>query len=457
MTKINLEKCKSSNKGITLIALIITIIVLLILAGVTISQITGNESAMEKATEAREKNEQGTELEAIKLATVNAVASDLTGLVNVDILKDELNGIVEDEGRLAINKNNSPWQVIGKTGKTYEISQNGNVEVITGVILSTKNLTLEIKNDTYGEDTITARLVDIAGTLTWTSSSDIIDIISSVDGMSATIKAVSSGNAKITVECSTGDKAECNVTIIKEEIPQIGDSIEYSISYQDMFNSSNYYTSSTGWKILSAGKYNSTTQKYDDITIISTGIPANLRLKCSEKNGNLWWDTTKNNIGEQVASGLRNENLFFNILFDGDLSNTNKGWNKGKYESITNNEALNTNTCEIFKTSLSSNVHNLTLEELNTAINIIEQKNVGDSGYREPSTNIYSVTNEMFKLSNSHYCLANAKNGSELMYVGSDGAIYGSSGGTYGLRPVILLKSVNLEKDNNVWKIKTNN
>ena len=34
------------HKGITLIALIITIIVLLILAGVTISQITGSENAM---------------------------------------------------------------------------------------------------------------------------------------------------------------------------------------------------------------------------------------------------------------------------------------------------------------------------------------------------------------------------------------------------------------------------
>ena len=38
------------NKGITLISLIVTIIVLLILAGVTISQITGSENAMEKAT-----------------------------------------------------------------------------------------------------------------------------------------------------------------------------------------------------------------------------------------------------------------------------------------------------------------------------------------------------------------------------------------------------------------------
>ena len=53
MTKFNLEKCKSSNKGITLIALIITIIVLLILAGITIASLTGSDSAPAKANEAK--------------------------------------------------------------------------------------------------------------------------------------------------------------------------------------------------------------------------------------------------------------------------------------------------------------------------------------------------------------------------------------------------------------------
>lgn len=40
------------NKGITLIALVITIIVLLILAGVTIASITGENGILNKASEA---------------------------------------------------------------------------------------------------------------------------------------------------------------------------------------------------------------------------------------------------------------------------------------------------------------------------------------------------------------------------------------------------------------------
>ena len=72
MTKNNLEKCKSSNKGITLIALIITIIVLLILAGITISALTGSDSAPAKANEAKQKNDIGTVKDEIAVIAQNA-------------------------------------------------------------------------------------------------------------------------------------------------------------------------------------------------------------------------------------------------------------------------------------------------------------------------------------------------------------------------------------------------
>ena len=71
MTKFNLEKCKSSNKGITLIALIITIIVLLILAGITISALTGSDSAPAKANEAKQKNDIGSAKDQLALLVQN--------------------------------------------------------------------------------------------------------------------------------------------------------------------------------------------------------------------------------------------------------------------------------------------------------------------------------------------------------------------------------------------------
>ena len=56
------------EKGITLIALVITIIVLLILAGVTIATLTGNNGVLTKATEAKDETTQSTAEEMVSLA-----------------------------------------------------------------------------------------------------------------------------------------------------------------------------------------------------------------------------------------------------------------------------------------------------------------------------------------------------------------------------------------------------
>ncbi len=51
-----MNKTKRNARGITLIALVITIIVLLILAGVTISALSGDNGILKRATEAKSKN-----------------------------------------------------------------------------------------------------------------------------------------------------------------------------------------------------------------------------------------------------------------------------------------------------------------------------------------------------------------------------------------------------------------
>lgn len=61
-------KEKQKNKGITLIALVITIIVLLILAGVTIATLFGDNGVLTKATEAKNEQADATVEEAVKLA-----------------------------------------------------------------------------------------------------------------------------------------------------------------------------------------------------------------------------------------------------------------------------------------------------------------------------------------------------------------------------------------------------
>ena len=68
-------KALKNKTGITLLALIITIIVLLILAGVTIAAISSNESAPNKAVEARQKNEEGAAKDAATLLVAGKIQS----------------------------------------------------------------------------------------------------------------------------------------------------------------------------------------------------------------------------------------------------------------------------------------------------------------------------------------------------------------------------------------------
>ena len=53
-----MQICKEKNKnGITLISLVVTIIVLLILSGISISMLSGNNSILKQATQAKEETD----------------------------------------------------------------------------------------------------------------------------------------------------------------------------------------------------------------------------------------------------------------------------------------------------------------------------------------------------------------------------------------------------------------
>ena len=73
-----------SEFGITLIALIVTIIILLILAGITVSSISGDNGLLQSAINAKEQSEIVDEKEILNLATVYAMGKNKYG--DIDIL-----------------------------------------------------------------------------------------------------------------------------------------------------------------------------------------------------------------------------------------------------------------------------------------------------------------------------------------------------------------------------------
>ena len=89
--KINTKERVKGKNGITLIALVITIIVLLILAGVTIATLTGDNGILTKAQNAKTQNDKVTVKEKVDLAI--AASLDETGKINLEQLKTNLNNV----------------------------------------------------------------------------------------------------------------------------------------------------------------------------------------------------------------------------------------------------------------------------------------------------------------------------------------------------------------------------
>ena len=108
-----------SNKGITLIALIITIIVLLILAGVSIAMLTGENGILKRANEAVDITKYKTAEEKVNLAIIGAMADD--GQMTVAELKREVgyqSGSVTGDA--------FPVQV-QMDGHTFTVDAEGNI------------------------------------------------------------------------------------------------------------------------------------------------------------------------------------------------------------------------------------------------------------------------------------------------------------------------------------------
>ena len=131
-----------SNKGITLIALVITIIVLLILAGVTIAALSGDNGILTRTKEAKEKTEQAQKEDEKTLSNMENILG-IYNFKNINIEDSNPAGVVpenstvieadESKGIVIKDKNNNEWVWI-EVPKTT---------VFTGLTIDTTNTLTE--------------------------------------------------------------------------------------------------------------------------------------------------------------------------------------------------------------------------------------------------------------------------------------------------------------------------
>ena len=110
------------NKGITLIALVITIIVLLIIAGVSIAMLTGENGLLTKVDDARTNTTKSNEEEQIKVQVMASYNDE--GVLDLNELEDNLKTIPG----VTVSKNNNEFKVEYIGGNSYKVDSDGNVE-----------------------------------------------------------------------------------------------------------------------------------------------------------------------------------------------------------------------------------------------------------------------------------------------------------------------------------------
>lgn len=131
MKKLQIKKNKNLdnrkfNNGITLIALVVTVIILLILAGIGIGAL-GSDGLIQKARDAREQAEIDNEKEIVETSVIQAVAKNRYGNIEKAGLETYLD-VNTGEGNTKVSEDDDIFIVeFTQTNRYYSVDKDGNV------------------------------------------------------------------------------------------------------------------------------------------------------------------------------------------------------------------------------------------------------------------------------------------------------------------------------------------
>ena len=118
------------NQGITLIALVVTIVVLLILAGVSIQMLAGEDGIIKQAVDAKDKTTIGNEKDLVDLAAQAAKLNSGWGEITEENLEKELtSNIGERDVDYTLTKTGDNYTVTyTETGNSYIVYSDGSTK-----------------------------------------------------------------------------------------------------------------------------------------------------------------------------------------------------------------------------------------------------------------------------------------------------------------------------------------
>ena len=223
-------------RGITLIALVITIVIIMILAGVTISLVVGNNNLFDKAKSTQKIQTVAGIKEALELEKVDIQAESKK--VDLDTYLEQISTGKKNynlSSKEKVDEKNAEIIVNDEYKFLVKDKENGDVEIIYDGIAKADDLTISSKNGTYTyPNSGTFEVTNNTSRGELTVSSDASNIATaSIDGNTITVKPETvAGKANIIVRsAANGEYSENKVihvatvkngTIELEAIPYDG-------------------------------------------------------------------------------------------------------------------------------------------------------------------------------------------------------------------------------------------
>lgn len=146
------QEIKSKERGITLVVLVITIIVLLILAGVSISAIFGESGLINQAMNAKEKAKINEEKEIINISAIALLQRNPYEDISKRALQNELNEQVGTEIAKVVEDNNDIYVKIIESDRYYKVEDTGKIEGPVDVDIAKDAKPGDITTDSEGNE-----------------------------------------------------------------------------------------------------------------------------------------------------------------------------------------------------------------------------------------------------------------------------------------------------------------
>ena len=277
---------KTSNKGITLIALVVTIVVLLILAGITITAVLSDGGIFNTAKRAQSVQDEAAIREKVNLMLADA---QLQKLINNTDLKAYLTGkgysVTEDTtaGTVTITEDGynvtvdaSTYQITEMTKAEGSGSEGGQepdepsnpTVAVTGITLNQDSATMTVG----GSLTLTATVEPQTASnkaVTWTSSVPAVATVTN-----GVVNALTAGSTTITVTTADGSFTDtCEITV--NEPINVSTLVGQPASNTNIYAQDKYGNKiviPAGFKVLANGSQN-VVYDYDKEGETSTGEP----------------------------------------------------------------------------------------------------------------------------------------------------------------------------------------